>query len=68
LGSETTGQDICRKISAQHVERPRIIAVTGYGNDGEARLRGLGFDAHVAKPFDMATLLHALCPATEVRN
>lgn len=39
---------------------PRLIAVSGYGNDDLIRSRAAGFDVHLDKPIRFDTLVHVL--------
>ncbi|MEO8707140.1 MAG: PAS domain S-box protein [Kofleriaceae bacterium] len=42
-------------------ERPRLIALTGYGQDGDrARTAKAGFDVHLVKPVDVKRLLESI--------
>jgi len=56
------GYHLAREIRARlGVTSPFLIAVTGYGQTGDAeRSRDAGFDAHFVKPFDNAKLLQAI--------
>src|SRR5207237_1270967 len=51
---EMDGYEIARRIHAEErFGRPALIAVTGYGQDGDrARTREAGFDHHLVKPVD----------------
>jgi len=52
-----------RILERRTAERPRLIALTGYGRDSDlARTRAVGFDAHLVKPVDVGTLLTAIDP------
>jgi CheY-like chemotaxis protein len=45
------------------LERLRLIAVTGYGQDADrARTRAAGFDVHLVKPVDLDAIEAALVP------
>jgi len=66
------GFELARQVRAQHEaqagakrgERPRLIAVTGYGRDRDiAESRSAGFDVHLVKPVDIGALVSALDPA-----
>lgn len=50
---DMSGIEIARVIRARFGQRPRILAVTGWGNR-EMRIRclGAGFDYHLTKPAD----------------
>ena len=42
-------------------DKTRIIAVTGYGQDGDRRrAREAGFDAHIVKPVSLDALVRAM--------
>ncbi|SMF94780.1 PAS domain S-box-containing protein [Methylomagnum ishizawai] len=48
-----SGYEVCRKIREAGMAETLIVAVTGYGQDGDIRLaREAGFDAHRVKPVD----------------
>ncbi len=52
------GYEVARRIRASHgIRRPLIVAITGYGTpeDRDAALLA-GFDAHITKPVEYATL------------
>jgi signal transduction histidine kinase len=41
--------------------RPRLVAVTGYGQDADVRRsRGIGFEEHLVKPVDLRKLEHVV--------
>lgn len=50
---DMSGIEVARVIRARFGQRPKILAVTGWGNR-EMRIRclGAGFDYHVTKPAD----------------
>jgi len=52
------GYEACRRMRAQYWgERARIIAVSGWGQEGDRKLsRDAGFDGHVVKPIERSTL------------
>ena len=56
------GFEICRRLRASDSpHRPRIVAMTGWGREGDrARTAAAGFDAHLVKPVDVATLARLL--------
>jgi CheY-like chemotaxis protein len=56
------GYHLAREIRARlGVTSPFLIAVTGYGQTGDAeRSRDAGFEAHFVKPFDHVKLLQAI--------
>ncbi len=53
------GYDVCRGVRQQKDgHRVRIVALTGWGNeDDRKRSLDAGFDAHLVKPVDEATLM-----------
>ena len=56
------GFQVCERLRAYTwKQRPRIVAVTGWGRDGDmARTKKAGFDAHLVKPVDAAELVKLL--------
>jgi CheY-like chemotaxis protein len=56
------GYEIARRLrSIFGSERPRIVAVTGYGADeSRRRSREAGFDAHVTNPADLKVVENIL--------
>lgn len=52
------GYELCRRILSSGIEpRPTLIAITGYGQQGDReRARAAGFDYHLVKPVDMRAL------------
>ena len=56
------GFEICRRLRASDSpHRLRIVAMTGWGREGDrARTAAAGFDAHLVKPVDLATLARLL--------
>ena len=56
------GFEICRRLRASDSpHRPRIVALTGWGREEDrARTAAAGFDAHLVKPVDLATLARLL--------
>jgi CheY-like chemotaxis protein len=56
------GFEICRRLRASDLpHRPRIVAMTGWGREEDrARTAAAGFDAHLVKPVDLATLSQLL--------
>jgi signal transduction histidine kinase/CheY-like chemotaxis protein len=56
-----TGYEIVRKLRREGFEQARFVAVSGYGQpDDHRRSREAGFDHHLVKPVDPASLLAAL--------
>lgn len=48
-------------MCARSVPRPRLIALTGYGQERDvANSRAAGFDVHLVKPVDMKKLIAAV--------
>lgn len=63
-----SGYEVAQALSERE-PRPRIIAVTGYGQDADReRAREAGFDAHLVKPADVAHLKAALPQPGGVRT
>jgi len=56
------GYELARRIAAERGgRRPRLIAVTGYGQEHDlARSRAAGFDAHLTKPAEMSAIVAAI--------
>ena len=55
------GYEVARRIRATHEKRPLLVAVTGYGlPEDRNRSREAGFDLHLVKPVDTATLAEVL--------
>jgi CheY-like chemotaxis protein len=52
------GYEVARRLRQRpELEDPRLVAVTGFGRDQNRRLaKEAGFDEHVTKPLDPATL------------
>ena len=63
------GYEVCRRLRAlNHMPRPLLIALTGYGQpEDQRRALESGFDAHLTKPIDLERLrdLLATGPAEE---
>ncbi len=56
-----SGFEVARQLRAAHGRALRLVAVTAYAQPEEvARAEGAGFDAHLAKPMDPATLARVL--------
>jgi CheY-like chemotaxis protein len=60
------GFQVCERLRAYTwKQRPCIVAVTGWGRDGDlARTKKAGFDAHLVKPVDVAALVNLLREST----
>jgi PAS domain S-box-containing protein len=58
------GFELAQRVFAQQTAlRPRLIALTGYGQARDiAQGRAVGFDAHLVKPVDLSALLTAIGP------
>lgn len=56
------GYEVCRRIRAlPRGRRVALFAVTGWCDEGDRdRTRAAGFDAHLAKPLDLAALERAI--------
>jgi len=56
------GFQVCERLRAcAWKQRPRVVAVTGWGRDGDiARTKNAGFDAHLVKPVDVDALAKLL--------
>ncbi|HTX23390.1 MAG TPA: response regulator [Steroidobacteraceae bacterium] len=56
------GYEVARRLrSEQRIERLRIVAVTGYGQQSDrARALDAGFDQHLVKPIDLEALHEVL--------
>jgi CheY-like chemotaxis protein len=55
------GYEVARRLRAHGMKIPRLIALTGYGRpEDKARALEAGFDGHIVKPVDPATLMAAL--------
>ena len=56
-----TGYEVVRKLRQEGFEQAKFVAVSGYGQpDDHRRSREAGFDHHLVKPVDPASLLSAL--------
>ena len=55
------GYEVARRVRAALGDSLLLVATTGYGQESD-RLSALaaGFDLHLVKPLDFATLEHAL--------
>jgi PAS domain S-box-containing protein len=55
------GYELARRLRAGGLDRCRLIALTGYGQEQDhARSREAGFDAHLVKPVDLERLGRAV--------
>jgi len=56
------GFQVCERLRAQTwKQRPFIVALTGWGRDGDvARTKNAGFDAHLVKPVDASAIVKLL--------
>jgi CheY-like chemotaxis protein len=56
------GYEVARRLRSAQEGRPiKLVAQTGWGQDEDRRrTREAGFDAHLAKPVDMASLQRLL--------
>jgi signal transduction histidine kinase len=63
------GYEAARRLRSQLGDRtPLLIAITGYGQESDrARSRSAGFDAHLVKPIDLATLANHIANARRQR-
>jgi CheY-like chemotaxis protein len=58
---DINGYDLARQLRASATRPLRLIAVTGWGQDGDReRARAAGFDGHLTKPAQLETLLAVL--------
>lgn len=59
---ELDGYEVARLLRADpNLPQPRLIALTGWGTEGDRRrAREAGFDHHLVKPVDLATLVPLL--------
>jgi PAS domain S-box-containing protein len=58
------GYEVASALRQQLGEEPLIVAVTGYGQDADAkRAADAGFDHHLVKPVDAATLERVIASA-----
>jgi signal transduction histidine kinase/ActR/RegA family two-component response regulator len=65
------GYAVARRIRRERVRdvRPRLVALTGYGNDeARRRSREAGFDEHLVKPIDLASLRSLLARPASART
>jgi CheY-like chemotaxis protein len=55
------GYEVCRQFRERGLGVPRIIAMTGYGQERDRqRAKSAGFDAHAVKPVEFAELARLL--------
>lgn len=61
------GYELARRLRAlPGLERARLVAVTGYGMESDgARSREAGFDRHLVKPVELATVSAMLSDTAE---
>jgi two-component system CheB/CheR fusion protein len=59
---DVTGDALIRQILATASRRPRIVAVTGYGEPHQERARAAGADVVLSKPVEWTVLLQELHP------
>ncbi len=65
LPGEMTGYDVARAIRGTGDDAVALVALTGYGRPEDRDLaRSAGFDAHLTKPVDLATLRSTLATLT----
>ena len=58
-----SGYDVAREVRETHDKRPILIAITGWKKPSDRILaRLVGFDHHLAKPFEARDLLKLLEP------
>ena len=51
------GYTLARRIRAEFVPSPRLVAITGYGSESDKQqARLIGFDAHFTKPVEWLKL------------
>lgn len=51
----------CRIADSRADRRPRLVALTGYGREGDIeRTRAVGFDGHLVKPVNLSLLVSAI--------
>ncbi|HJZ59459.1 MAG TPA: response regulator [Gemmataceae bacterium] len=64
------GYEVARRLRAGSATRNAVlVAVTGYGRDEDRQLsRAAGFDHHLVKPVDLATLQRILAPAADANS
>ncbi|GAB5546137.1 MAG: hypothetical protein SangKO_058970 [Sandaracinaceae bacterium] len=55
------GYELAGRLTGQLAERPRLVAVTGYGQQSDRdKSAAAGFDVHLVKPVQMKQVLDAL--------
>ena len=63
------GYEVARRARANGVPNVHLVALTGYGQpEDRERSRAAGFDGHIAKPLDLATLDAVLTRVGPVRS
>jgi CheY-like chemotaxis protein len=59
------GYEVATALRRQGGSRPALVAITGYGQDADARrAAAAGFDRHLVKPVDAAELEQVLAAVT----
>ena len=54
---DMSGYEVARQLRRMHGDRPRLVAITGWGQpDDQRRAEAAGFDLHMVKPVDYNTL------------
>jgi two-component system CheB/CheR fusion protein len=59
---DVTGDALIRQILTTASRRPRVVAVTGYGEPHQERARAAGADVVLSKPVEWTVLLQELHP------
>jgi CheY-like chemotaxis protein len=60
------GYEVCRRLRGLLGEDVKLVALTGYGQvEDRERARAAGFDVHLTKPADVATLAAVVAQARE---
>jgi CheY-like chemotaxis protein len=63
------GYELARLLRSRPDHGPRLIALTGYGQNADReRAADAGFDAHLVKPVEIATLRRLIEKLTAARN
>jgi signal transduction histidine kinase/CheY-like chemotaxis protein len=54
---DTNGYEVARQLRAEHGEELALVAITGYGQEGDkSEAKAAGFDHHLTKPVAIADL------------